>query len=166
MLVSALTFVNKVSVKTIFLATVPTSCVCLLHCTSIYIYIYLIFFFTEETRIRWVQTQNTAEVLFAKIKELVNSGVYRTEDALHRLLSILSEGWEDSKGKVNAGYENIKHAGDAAYRNVKMEWEETMGKTEDAYDKSGEWVEDVIDKEKEKVGEKVKVMGEKIKGEL
>ncbi|KAF8966874.1 hypothetical protein BDZ97DRAFT_1805672, partial [Flammula alnicola] len=36
----------------------------------------------QETRIRWIQTQTRAETLFAKIKEIVNSGIYKAEDVL------------------------------------------------------------------------------------
>lgn len=120
-------------------------------------------FVAEETRIRWVQAQTNAEVLFTKIKELVNSGVYKAEDALHRLLSLLIGGWEDSKDKASAGYENVK---DAAYENAKSGWEETKRKSGDAYDASSEWAEDTVNKGRENVGEKVKAAGDKIKGEL
>lgn len=97
--------------------------------------------FIEETRIRWVQTQNNAEALLSKIKEVVNSGVYKTEEALHRLLSLLIGGW----GKSNASYEDAD--GDA-----KSVWE----KSGDAFETSAEWAEDIVDKEKEKVKEKMK----------
>jgi hypothetical protein len=102
-----------------------------------------------------VQAQNSAEALFAKIKEVVNSGVYRAEDALHRLLGLLTGGWEDGKSKAN---ENIRDAGDAVdatYGNAKSEWEEIKRKSGDTYDTAAGW----IDKEKEKVG-KQKVQGE------
>lgn len=108
-------------------------------------------FVTEETRIRWVQAQNSAEALFTKIKEVVNSGVYRAEDALHRLLSLLIGGWEDGKSKASAEYENI---------NVPT-WEETKKRSGDAYDTSAEWAEDTIGK-----GRENEKMGEKMKGEL
>lgn len=164
MLVSALIYVSRASAKNIFLATVPISCVRSLSCVSNYKS--LTSFITEETRIRWVQTQNSAEALFTKIKDLINSGVYRAEDALHRLMSLLSGGWEGSKGKANAGYENVKHAGDSAYEHAKSEWEETKRKSGNAYDTSAGWAEDIVDEGREKVGEKVKVGGQKIKGEL
>ena len=80
---------------------------------------------TEETRIRWIQTQNSAEALFTKIKEVVNSGVYRAEEALHRLVSLLTGGWE---GKSN--------------EDAKSEWEETK----DTFETSAERVEDTVDK--------------------
>jgi hypothetical protein len=109
----------------------------------------------QETRIRWVQTQNGAEVLFSKIKEVVNSGVYKADDVLHRLWSLLMGGWEDGKGKAKTGYENVKDAG-------KSDWEETKKRSADAYE---EWAEDPIDKGREKLGEKVQV-GERMGGEL
>lgn len=148
--------------KNIFLVTVLVSCVRSLPPQTIKKLKSII----EETRIRWVQTQNSAEALLSKIKEIANSGVYRVEDALHRVLSLVSGRWEEGKEKANAGYESIKHAEDAAYENGKSEWEETKRKSGDAYDTSAGWAEDIVDKEREKIGEKVKVGGQKIKGEF
>ena len=153
MLVFGLTFVSKVLVRNIFLVTVPISYV---RATWYLKILWFTYESTEETRIRWIQTQNSAEVLFTKIKEVVNSGVYRAEEALHRLLSLLTGGWEDSKGKSNE---------DAGYGDAKSEWEETK-KSGDAFETSAEWAEDIVDKAKEKLGEKVKVGGEKMKVEL
>ena len=155
MLVSGLTFVSKVLVRNIFLVTVPISCVrSLLGISKLYDLLTLQVP-TEETRIRCIQTQNSAEALFTKIKEVVNSGIYRAEEALYRLLSLLIGGWEDGKGKSNEG---------AAYEEAKPEWEETK-MSEDASETSAEWVEDIVDKPREKVGEKVKVGEVKVKGE-
>lgn len=83
-----------------------------------------LFFFAEETRIRWVQTQTHAETLFNKISELVNSGVYKAEDALIKIFSILTgSNWgetkdgatewvehkyDDMKEKVGAGSQKVK----------------------------------------------------------
>ena len=107
---------------------------------------------TEETRIRWVQTQNSAEALFTKIKEVVNSGAYRAEEALHRLFSLLI-----GKGKSCASYE------DGVYGDAKSKWEETKKSGADAFETSAEWADDIVDKGREKLGEKVK---EKMTGEL
>ena len=38
-----------------------------------------------------IQTQNGAEALFSKTKEFANSGVYRAEEPLHRVLSLVGE---------------------------------------------------------------------------
>jgi len=119
----------------------------------------------QETRIRWVQTQNSSEALFSKIKEIVNSGVYRAEDALHRLLSLLIGGWEESKGRAETEYENIKDTGNSAYEDAELKWEETK-KAGDAYETSAELADDTLDKGREKLGEKMKVGGDKVKGEL
>jgi hypothetical protein len=117
--------------------------------------ILLIISFTEETRIRWIQTQNNAEALFGKIKEVVNSGVYKAEEALHRLMSLLTlGGWEDGKSKA------------PACEDLKPEWAETKKNGEVFETSSAEWVDDVVSKAREKLGEKVKVGGEKMKGEL
>ena len=106
---------------------------------------------TEETRIRWIQSQNSAEALLSKIKGVVNSGVYKAEEALHRLYSLLVGGWEDGKSKGAA-------CGDAA----KTEWEEAK----DAFETSTESAEDLVNKAKEKLDEKVKVGERKVKTEL
>ena len=98
---------------------------------------------TEETRIRWIQTQNSAEALFSKIKGVVNSGVYRAEEALNRLSSLVSGG---CKGSV-------------CVDDVKSGWEETK----DAFQTSAESAEDVVGKAKEKLDEKVKF---RVKSEL
>ncbi|KJA22101.1 hypothetical protein HYPSUDRAFT_117994, partial [Hypholoma sublateritium FD-334 SS-4] len=43
----------------------------------------------QETRVRWVQSQQRAETIFEKIKELVNSGLYKAEDVISRIMSLL-----------------------------------------------------------------------------
>lgn len=60
---------------------------------------------TEETRIRWVQAQTRAEALLGKIRELVNDSVYKTEDILSRVLSVLSGGWVEVRDRVTSGYD-------------------------------------------------------------
>ncbi|KAH7882217.1 hypothetical protein F5I97DRAFT_1939653 [Phlebopus sp. FC_14] len=44
----------------------------------------------QETRIRWVQASTRAETIFAKLKEIVNSGVEVAEAKLARVLEVLS----------------------------------------------------------------------------
>ena len=68
-------------------------------------------------------------------------------------MSLLTGGWEDGKGKV------------PACEDMKSEWEE-IKKNGDVFETSAEWAEDVVEKAREKLGEKVKVGGEKMKGEL
>ena len=77
-------------------------------------------------------------------------------------MSLLIGGWEDGKDKAKKEYENIKDTGDASYGDVKSEWDETKKRGGDAY----EWSEDTLDKARDKVGEKLQVGGEKMKGEL
>ncbi|KAF4611540.1 hypothetical protein D9613_003832 [Agrocybe pediades] len=87
----------------------------------------------QETRIRWVQTHTRAENLFAKIKEIVNSGIYKAEDALLHLVSLLGGGWEETKEKA----ENTKRAAERQYEDVKHQgeagWEEAKNKADEAY---------------------------------
>lgn len=80
-----------------------------------------------------MQSQTRAESLFAKIKELVNSGYFKAEDVLHNIMSLLVGGWEETK-----------HAGE---------------KTQD-------WADEKANEARLKAGEKVKVTGQKMKGEL
>ncbi|KIJ60409.1 hypothetical protein HYDPIDRAFT_98746 [Hydnomerulius pinastri MD-312] len=42
----------------------------------------------QETRIRWVQASSRAETIFAKLKEIVNSGVEAAEEKLARVLEV------------------------------------------------------------------------------
>jgi hypothetical protein len=57
---------------------------------------------TEETRVRWVQAQGRAEAIVDKIREIVNEGVGRTEEALHNILNILN----NSKDRVYHSFES------------------------------------------------------------
>jgi hypothetical protein len=86
--------------------------------------------------------------MFSKIKEVVNSGVYKAEEALHRLYSLLVGGWEDGKDKAAA-------CGDAA----KSEWKEKKNASEES-------VEEMLDEAREKLNEKIKVGEEKRRSEL
>ncbi|CAA7262116.1 unnamed protein product [Cyclocybe aegerita] len=109
----------------------------------------------QEVRIRYVRTQTTAEAIFTKIKDLVNSGIYKAEDALHHLMAILNTGWEDTKEKSYDGYEEAKHRGDRGWEDAKRQAGNAEG-----------WAAEKVNGAREKVGEKVKVGGQKIKGEL
>lgn len=135
--VSGPTFASTALVKSIFLVTVPVSCVrSLLDISKKNIW-FCLPVVTEETRIRWIQTQNSAEALFSKIKEVVNSGVYKAEEALHQLTSLVG------------GYKRTE-----------------CKETKDAFETSAETAEDMINKAREKLDEKVKVGEEKMKSEL
>lgn len=69
----------------------------------------------QEVRIRWVQTENRAESMLEKIRELVNGSAHKVEDVLAKIVSLLSNGWIDVKarsadqyGAVKDGYEDVK----------------------------------------------------------
>jgi len=85
----------------------------------------------QETRIRWVQTHNKAEAMFLKIREIVNGGVGRAEDALQMIASLVTTG----KDKLYHGYENTAHAAaegaDAHNRRVSEseQWAESKAET-------------------------------------
>ncbi|KAF6749541.1 hypothetical protein DFP72DRAFT_538670 [Ephemerocybe angulata] len=69
----------------------------------------------QEVRIRYVITENRAESLLDKIRDIVNGSTHKVEDALARIVSLLSMGWIDVKhrsadqyGAVKDGYEEVK----------------------------------------------------------
>ncbi len=122
--------------------------------------------FAEETRIRWLQTRTRADALYGKIKDVVNSGIFKTEDTLSHLFALLSGGWEDTKDKSADGYEKTKSkVGEGrAYADEKAgeasSWAEE--RVDDVKKSTGEKVHEA----REAAGEKVKVGGQKLKGEL
>jgi hypothetical protein len=124
------------------------------------------FTFAEETRIRWLQTRTRADALYGKIKEVVNSGIFKTEDVLTHLFALLSGGWEDTKDKSADAYEKTKSkVGEGrAYADEKAG--EASGwageKVDDVKKSAGDKIHDA----REAAGEKVKVSGQKLKGEL
>lgn len=91
----------------------------------------------QETRIKWVQTRTRADNLYAKIAELVGSGVHTAEESLQHIYDLLVGSVESGKA-----YTDEKTAEGKAY------------------------AEDSFDSAREKTGEKVKKGGSKIKGEL
>ena len=116
-----------------------------------YIFISII----EETRIRWIQTQTRAETFLARIREVIISVIFKTKDAFSHLFALLSGGWAETKGKVGEGQEYLqKRASDSG------DWAQ-----EKAGHASG-WAQQKVDNAREVVGEKVKVSGQKLKGEL
>jgi hypothetical protein len=103
---------------------------------------------TEETRIRWVQTQTRAESLLVKIKEVINSGIYKAEDTLSHLFALLSGGWEEKKERAkDKGAEGRDYL------------EKKAGEGRD-------WADEKVGDARETAGEKIKVGGQKLKGEL
>ncbi|KAH9476956.1 Stress response protein ish1 [Psilocybe cubensis] len=138
----------------------------------------------QETRIRWIQTHTHAENMIAKIKEIVNSGIYKAEDILVHLYHLLSGGWEETKGKADSTkrsaentYDHAKHQGAMGYENVKKSaqqgWEDTKDAVDDRWEETKnradwakDWTKESAEDVRQNVGEKVKVGGQKIKGEL
>jgi hypothetical protein len=62
-------------------------------------------------RIRWVQTSNGAEAIFAKIRDIVNNGVEATEVSIGRILELL-------KGKTDAAHQEANETLTAASEKV------------------------------------------------
>lgn len=54
-------------------------------------------FFIEEVRIRYVQSKSSAQALFNKIRDTVNSGVEAAEETIGKVLEILSGTYDDAK---------------------------------------------------------------------
>ncbi|KAG5653146.1 hypothetical protein H0H81_002138 [Sphagnurus paluster] len=138
----------------------------------------------QETRIRWVQTQTNAEVLWAKVKEIVGGVEGGVEDQLAKVWSLLKgsekyagEKFEEGKGvagdKYNEGKakadEKIargqKYAGEA-FDDSKEEAGRRYTDAEKLYEKEKERAYDKAQESSENIGEKVKVGGQKLKGEL
>lgn len=51
----------------------------------------------QETRIRYVQTTNSAQAFINRIRDLMNSGVELTEEKIHQVLNLLTGTYEDTK---------------------------------------------------------------------
>jgi len=145
------------------LLLVPDSFVCPLHPVD---YQVLTHISAEETRIRWVQTQTRADNLFLKIKELVNSGIYAAEDVLHHLMALLSGGWEETKEKSGEAYGAGKAKTSEVYEEGKAKAGEAQGWAGKKKGEAEGWAEEKVDNARKATGEKVKVGGQKIKGEL
>ena len=129
---------------------------------------------SEETRIRWIQVQNHAEAALSKIRDVVNEGVYKTEEGLGRIWSILTGTWNETKEhaaeKAHEGYSAYKMATES----VKHKYEHAK---ESLYDEAANHIhhekESVVSKAEEgasqarqTAGETMKRAGEKLQGEL
>ena len=112
-------------------------------------------FIAEETRIRWLQSQTRAETLLVKIKEVINSGIYKAEDTLFHLMALLSGGWEDTKDRSADALEKAK-----------VKAGESKGYLEKKASETRNWAQEKMNHARETSGEKMKVEGEKLKGEL
>jgi len=73
-------------------------------------------FFSEEVRVRWVQTTSGAEALFAKIRDIVNNGVEAAEESLGRILELLG-------GKTEAARQRASEKVDEKMKREKMKGE-------------------------------------------
>lgn len=106
---------------------------------------------TEETRIRWVESHQHAETIFQKIKELVNSGLYKAEDVISHIMSLL-------KGDLDS----VTHHAGSAYDATKHKAEEGVNKVKERAGSAEGWTGEKV----EAAGDKVKASGQKLQGEL
>ena len=151
---------------------------------------------TEETRIRWIQTQNKAEAAYNKIKEIMNEGVYKAEERLSRVWSVFTGSWDEAKDHTSriyekaaeAGqeqYEKLSRAGQGGYEKAARAGEETYeGATQagregyekateaakegadEGYEKAARRAEQVVSEAKETAGQTLKQARQKVEGEL
>ncbi|KIM41753.1 hypothetical protein M413DRAFT_71554 [Hebeloma cylindrosporum] len=115
----------------------------------------------QEIRIRWVQTQDYKNAAVNRMKE-----IYYSDNMIGELLSLIGVNWQQKKAQAEGQYEATKRAGEEQYDRAKdqagRQWEEAKKGSE----KAGQWAQDKKGDAKEKVGEKLKVEGQKMKGEL
>jgi len=93
-------------------------------------------------------------------------GIYFSDSMIGDLLNTIGINWQRKKDQV----ENTKQAGEKQYEHLKdqggRQWEEAKRQGSEASEKAGQWAQGKKGDVKDKVGEKVKVEGQKIKGEL
>ncbi|KAF9478563.1 hypothetical protein BDN70DRAFT_879790 [Pholiota conissans] len=107
----------------------------------------------QETRIRWVQAHGRAENIFAKIKELVNSGIYKADEVLTKIMNLL-------KGDLDDGLTSLKST--EAYDAATHKAEQAKAGVKDGKANAEDWVGEKV----ESAGDKVKTAGRKLQGEL
>ncbi|EKM75369.1 hypothetical protein AGABI1DRAFT_79948 [Agaricus bisporus var. burnettii JB137-S8] len=83
----------------------------------------------QETRVRWVQAQGRAEAIVGKIRDIVNEGVGKAEDALYNIFNILNS--------------KVYHGSEEASRVQEEETSELKGKKAEMEDRVGEKAEKV-----------------------
>lgn len=92
----------------------------------------------EETRIRWVQTQNRTESLFAKIRDIILGGVGSTEAKLATILDIITGHAESAKTRAEEKVEEGKAKADEAAGYAGQKYEEGKGYANEKAREAGE----------------------------
>ncbi|KAF8064088.1 hypothetical protein FPV67DRAFT_1420244 [Lyophyllum atratum] len=116
----------------------------------------------QETRIRWVQTQNNAESLWEKVKDSVGSVEESIEERLANIWNILKGNYGQGEKIVEEKYNDGKEKGYEAKKEAGRRYSDAEKKYEQEKERAYEKGQDA----REHVGEKVKVGGQKMKGEL
>ena len=90
----------------------------------------------EEVRIRWVQTQHRADSLFAKIRDIILTGVGTAEAKLATILDMITGHTDSAKARVNEKYDEGK-----AYAGAKYDEASDLAneKAKQAAEKKGEY---------------------------
>ncbi|KAF7971961.1 hypothetical protein HWV62_19349 [Athelia sp. TMB] len=124
----------------------------------------------QETRIRWVQTTTRADNLYAKIAELINTGVHSAEDSLHQIYELLvgsadaGKAYADKKAAQGKAYAGEKAAEGKAYAGEKAAEGKAYADEKAAHGKA--YADEKAYDARQAAGEKVKQGGAKLKGEL
>lgn len=91
-------------------------------------------FSIEEVRIRFVQSKNSAQTLFNKIRDTVNSGVEAAEETIGKVLEILSGTSDDAKHGAedyrDEGVKNTEYHKDEGLDNGREKLENSKDRTE------------------------------------
>lgn len=120
----------------------------------------------QETRIRWVQTTNTAESIYLRIKEIINSGVGAVEERLNQIFSLLTGVKEDTKAESEKEFKE-------AQARLEKEFAARKREAEKAYREAKTNAEKVYNEAKTEAGKnyndakrQTKGSSEKLKAEL
>jgi hypothetical protein len=89
--------------------------------------------------------------MFAKIKDIVNSGIYKADEVVSKIMNLL-------KGDLDAALHKPVEAYDASLH----KGEEVKDSAKEKLDHAESWVGEKI----ETAGDKVKTTGQKLQGEL
>ncbi len=112
----------------------------------------------EETRIRWIQVQNHAEAALNKIRCIVNEGVYKAEEGLGRIWSILA-GTRRKSMQAHEGYLAYK----TATESMKNKYEHTK---ESTYDEAVSLAESVVSEVQKHPSQARQTAGEAVERDL
>jgi hypothetical protein len=89
--------------------------------------------------------------MFAKIKDIVNSGIYKADEVVSKIMNLLKGDLDAALHKPVEAYDATLHKG-----------EEVKDSAKEKLDHAESWVGEKV----ETAGDKVKTAGQKLQGEL